>query len=89
MKRGDLVKFDTLQPIESQVFLKFITEEMFNSSGVIVSNVYEGQTSSIDAVTGKVYAIELIPVVDIMILGKIITEIPVRYLRRISANEQS
>lgn len=85
MKRGDLVTFDNtclsayLMPVEF--------EEMRGNHGIVMSNVYEGQFSSFDLVTGKAYATEIVPVVDVMVAEKIIAEIPICYLRRVIANE--
>ena len=58
--------------------------EDWSNPGVVVRSIYEGQSRLVDPISGKVYATELSPSVDIMISGKIIKEVPVRCLDRVN-----
>lgn len=53
-------------------------------SGVIIRGVYEGQTHVVTAYTGKTVGTDIAPVVDIMVSGRIVKGIPVRFLERVS-----
>ena len=63
-------------------------ESTWMNSGVVIRGVYEGRIYLVDLISGKNIATELAPVVDIMIAGKIIKEVPIRCLDRVEDAEK-
>ena len=49
----------------------------------MIRGVYEGRIYIVDALSGKNIGTELAPVVDIMIGGKLIKEVPIRCLDKV------
>ena len=58
--------------------------QQWSEPGVIIRNIYEGQSHIIIGITGKNIGTDIAPVVDVMVAGKIIKGVPVRMLERIS-----
>ena len=84
MKKGDLVLIiEDSRLADAAVFN--IPEQAVNTPGVVISNLKEGQTRLVDPLSGKIYATELLHVVDVMISGKLYKQIPVRCLRKVEA----
>ena len=79
MKKGDLV----ISTSGDDHLLRLAPKSTWENPGVVIRGVYEGRLLLVDAVTGKNIATELTPVVDIMIAGRIIKEVPIKYLNRV------
>lgn len=58
-------------------------EQAWSEPGVVIRNIYEGQSHVVRADTGKNIRTDLAPVVDVMVAGRILKGIPVRMLERI------
>jgi hypothetical protein len=79
MKKGDLV----ISISEEDHLLRLAPKSTWKNPGVVIRGVYEGRLLLVNALTGKNIATELTPVVDIMIAGRIIKEVPIKYLDRV------
>ena len=73
MKKGELVTLRlNLQASDQALAYAIASKELWQNPGVIVRGVYEGQIRSTNSFTGKTYATEITPAVDIMIIGILI-----------------
>jgi len=63
--------------------------EVWSNPGVVVRGVYEGQSRLVDPISGKVFATEIMPAVDIMLSGRIIKEVPIRCLDKVEAQNET
>ena len=79
MKKGDVV----IKGNENQHLLRLAPKQTWDNPGVVIRGVYEGSLTLVDAITGKNIATEITPVVDIMIAGQIIKEVPTKFLNRV------
>jgi hypothetical protein len=83
MKKGELVTLrHKLQSPELVLAYGIAPQDTWKNPGVVVRGVYEGQIRMLDPITGKSYATEITPVVDIMIIGKLIQEVPIKILQK-------
>ena len=84
MKKGELVTLRyKLQSPDLVLAYGIAPKDTWANPGVVVRGVYEGQIRMSDPVTGKSYATEITPVVDIMIIGKLIQEVPIKILQKV------
>jgi len=89
MKKGALIiSRKNLTPQDADNLSRLASESTWTNSGVVIRGVYEGRIYLVDVVSGKNIATELAPVVDIMIAGKIIKEVPIRCLDRVEDAER-
>ncbi len=58
-------------------------DQAWAEPGVIIKNIYEGQSHVIRTGSGKNIGTDISPVVDVMIAGKIVKGVPVRFLKRV------
>ena len=84
MRKGDLVMLKPLLDAQGHNDV-----EVWSNPGVIVRDVYEGQSRLIDPISGKIYATELTPSVDVMLSGRIIKEVPIRCLNKVEAQNET
>lgn len=88
MKKGELVTLRSdLQTPDQVLAYGIASVATWQNPGVIVRGVYEGQIRLLDPVTGKSYATEITPVVDIMIIGKLVQEVPIKILQKAEVKE--
>jgi len=84
MKKGALIiSRKNLTPQDVDSLSRLAPKSTWMNSGVVIRGVYEGRIYLIDTISGKNIATELTPVVDIMIAGKIIKEVPIRCLDKV------
>lgn len=89
MKKGELVTLrEKLQPNDAELAYGIASLETWKNPAVIVRSVYEGQIRISDPFTGKAYATEITPVVDIMIIGKLVQEVPIKILQKMEAKDE-
>lgn len=83
-----IISRKNLTPQDADNLSRLASESTWTNSGVVIRGVYEGRIYLVDVVSGKNIATELAPVVDIMIAGKIIKEVPIRCLDRVEDAER-
>ena len=90
MRKGDLVMLKPLLDAQghNDVY-RLAPVEVWSNPGVIVRDVYEGQSRLIDPISGKIYATELTPSVDVMLSGRIIKEVPIRCLNKVEVQNET
>lgn len=87
MRKGELVTLrNDLQTPDQALAYGIASVETWKNPGVVVKSVYEGQIRISDPITGKAYATEITPVVDVMIIGKLVEEVPIKILRKVEAS---
>ena len=85
MNKGALIISRTNLTAQDRDYLRRLapTSQVWQHSGVVIRGVYEGRIYLVDAISGKNIGTELAPVVDIMIAGKLIKEVPIRCLDKV------
>lgn len=76
-----------LQAPELSQALDLVDVETWRNPGVVVRSVYEGQIRILDPITGKNYATEITPVVDVIIAGSMIKQVPIKILQKVEVKE--
>jgi hypothetical protein len=89
MRKGDLVMLkSSLNAQEYNDVFRLASIEVWQNPGVIVRGIYEGQSRLVDPVSGKIYATELTPAVDVMLSGRIVKEVPIRCLDKVEVQNE-
>jgi hypothetical protein len=84
MKKGSLViRHQTLSDQEKENLYRLAPPDIWQNSGVVLRSTYEGRFYIVDASSGKTLMTELTQVVDLMIAGRVLKEVPIRCLLRV------
>jgi hypothetical protein len=85
MNKGALITSRHKLAAQDRDYLRRLApdSQVWRQSGVVIRGVYEGRIYIVDALSGKNIGTELAPVVDIMIGGKLIKEVPIRCLDKV------
>lgn len=90
MNKGALIISRKNLPAQDRDYLRRLVSSptVWQQSGVVIRSVYEGRVYLVDAISGKNIGTELAPVVDIMIAGQLIKEVPIRCLNKVEDVER-
>jgi len=84
MKKGSLViKRTILSDQEKENLYRLAPPATWQNTGVVLRSVHEGRFYVVDVASGKTLMTELTQVVDLMIAGRILKEVPVRCLDKV------